>query len=121
MIGAFWNIRGLGKTGRKEYVIDLIKNNNLDFVGIQETKKEDFDVEYLDALAGRKQFCWNWIPAKGTAGGILMGFDVDVFEIIEWKKLEFIMCGKVKHKRSKKCVSVPQYMVRFLMSLNKIF
>lgn len=55
MIGAFWNINGLGKSGRKQYVIDFIKNNDLDFVGIQETKKEEFGIEYLNALAGRKR------------------------------------------------------------------
>ena len=42
MIGAFWNIRDLNKTVRYECLKDFINNNALDFVGIQETKKDSF-------------------------------------------------------------------------------
>jgi exonuclease III len=34
-----WNIRGLNKYGRINYLVDFIKQNKLDFVGIQDTKK----------------------------------------------------------------------------------
>jgi hypothetical protein len=39
MIEGFWNIRGLGKPGRTGALSDFIKENKLDFVGVQETKK----------------------------------------------------------------------------------
>jgi hypothetical protein len=39
MIGGFWNIRGMGKPGRARALSDFIKDNKLDFVGGQETKK----------------------------------------------------------------------------------
>jgi hypothetical protein len=39
MIGAFWNSRGLNKTGRMRCVADFIRANKLEFVGFQETKK----------------------------------------------------------------------------------
>ena len=42
MIGAFWNIRDLNKTGRYECLKDFININAIDFVGIQETKKRFF-------------------------------------------------------------------------------
>jgi exonuclease III len=42
MIGAFWNIRGLNKDGHLHCLADFVKNNSLDFVGLQETKKENF-------------------------------------------------------------------------------
>ena len=50
MIGAFWNIRGLNKTGRYECLKDFINNNALEFVGIQETKKIPFINLILMAL-----------------------------------------------------------------------
>jgi hypothetical protein len=40
--GGFLNIRGLNKPGRNLSLGQLIRNNHLDFIGIQETKKEDF-------------------------------------------------------------------------------
>jgi hypothetical protein len=42
MVGLFWNIRGLGKTGRFPTLVDRIKSTHADFVGITETKKGVF-------------------------------------------------------------------------------
>jgi exonuclease III len=42
MKGIFWNIRGLWKSGKKQFLIELIHKYDLDFVGIQETKSEVF-------------------------------------------------------------------------------
>jgi exonuclease III len=38
MKGAFWNIKGLNQPGRNLSLAHLIKDNQLDFVGIQEKK-----------------------------------------------------------------------------------
>jgi len=71
MIGAFWNIRGLNKAGRLQCVSDFITDNRLDFVGFQETKKENFEEAFLKAI--NPHFSWHWLPALGTAGGVLVG------------------------------------------------
>ena len=34
MIGAFWNVRGLNKTGRNTMVANFVRDNKLDFVGL---------------------------------------------------------------------------------------
>jgi hypothetical protein len=68
MRGVFWNIRGLGVKGRKQCIIDLIRTQKLEFIGIQETKSRDFSINYLNALSGGRQFCWNWLPVDGSAG-----------------------------------------------------
>ena len=47
MIGALWNIRGLNKEGRLQCIIDFVKENQLDFVSFQETKKESFQDSFL--------------------------------------------------------------------------
>lgn len=39
MIGLFWNIRGLGKTGIYTALVDRIKSTRANFIGITETKK----------------------------------------------------------------------------------
>jgi hypothetical protein len=51
----------------------MIVDNDVDFIGIQETKLREFPISLLDNLAGKKQFCWNWLPAKGSAGGDIDG------------------------------------------------
>jgi hypothetical protein len=72
MIGAVWNIRGLNKTGRFKCPADFIRLNNLDFVGIQETKKEKFCDRDFHAIDSN--MIWNYAHAVGTVGGILVGF-----------------------------------------------
>ena len=80
MIAAFWNVRGLNKAGRVKCVADFIANNNLSFVGLQETKKESFSEALLRAF--NPYFSWHWLPANGSAGGILIGAINSLLEII---------------------------------------
>jgi hypothetical protein len=46
-----------------------VKSNNLDFVGIIETKKSEFLNSFLE-VAGRGM-SRKYVPAKGSAGGSL--------------------------------------------------
>jgi hypothetical protein len=59
---------------------EFIISNRLDFVGIQETKKNKFDESLLNAIS--RDMAWNFIIAKGTAGGILVGFKNHVLEVV---------------------------------------
>jgi hypothetical protein len=71
MRGIFWNIRGLNNLGRNFCLGQLIRDNRLDFIGVQETKKEDFHPSFLKNLTLPISFSWNFLPARGTAGGYL--------------------------------------------------
>ena len=104
MIVAMWNIRGLNKLGRLDYVKDLISNNNLDFVGLQETKKANFHCSVLSYIGSN--FSWNYLPATGTAGGILLGFKTSKFEVIFWDIRQFSISAIVKNTVDKKNLEV---------------
>ena len=80
MIGATWNIRGLNKRGKLQCITDFIRDNNLDFVSFQETKKESFEDSFLNYAS--RDFVWNYLPADGTAGGILVGINERKFEAL---------------------------------------
>jgi exonuclease III len=69
MKGVFWNIRGLNQPERNLSLGHIIRENRLDFVGIQETKKEVFLPSFLKNLTCPVEFTWNFLPTKGTAGG----------------------------------------------------
>jgi hypothetical protein len=79
MKGIFWNIRGMGEKGRKPCIMNVFRKHDIDFISIQETKTINFSDRYLNSLSGGKLFCWKWLPSTGTAGGILMGINTDVF------------------------------------------
>jgi hypothetical protein len=77
MIGTFWNSRGLNKLGRIRCVSDFIKMNKLEFVGLQETKKAEFNVNTLRLVD--RDTNWNCMP---VCRGILVGFKDQSFKIL---------------------------------------
>ena len=82
MIGAIWNIRGTGKAGHKQALADLILDHKLEFVGILETKTKKISSQFLDYIAGSRDFSWVHLPANKTAGDILVGLRNDLFDIV---------------------------------------
>jgi exonuclease III len=68
-----WNIRGITAPRRKNSILDLLAKTHTTIVAFQETKKETFSPSFLDSISMNKKNSWNFLPAKGTAGGILVG------------------------------------------------
>lgn len=95
MIGAVWNVRSLHKEGRLQCVADFVKENNLDFLGFQETKKDNFHESFLKYI--HKDFSWNFLPSVGTAGGILVGFNDRKFEVMAWQLGTYSLAAMVKN------------------------
>lgn len=65
-----------------------LKPNLVDF---QETKKNSFSKNFLKNLRGNRNFEWNFLASIGSAGGILVGVDVDLFDIISWESKFFFL------------------------------
>jgi hypothetical protein len=40
MIGLIWNCQGLGRTSKVEFLKELIRDEKVDFIGLQETQKK---------------------------------------------------------------------------------
>jgi hypothetical protein len=84
------------------------KRTRLIFCWNTRDKKEMFTDTYLNGLSGSKQFCWNWLPSKGAAGGILLGVNIDMFEVGDWVIKNFsISCELVNKKdgfKSRICI-----------------
>lgn len=55
---------------------DLIRDSNVDFVGILETIKHDFSAGLLHSLSGQKKLKWEWLLSCGRSGGILVGVNI---------------------------------------------
>jgi exonuclease III len=68
MKGLFWNIRGLNQSGKKLSLGNLIRGE-IDFIGIQETKKEELLPSFLRNLTTPAIFSWHVLPTKKTTGG----------------------------------------------------
>jgi hypothetical protein len=90
MIGVFWDIRGLNKTGRLQCISDFIKEHRLDFVGVQETKKTIISDAFLQSTC--KDMDWK------TAGGILVGVKKAFADIVSWKWFQFCSVMVLKNQ-----------------------
>jgi hypothetical protein len=98
MIGLYWNIRGLGKLGRKLALISRIRDTHADFVGIMETKKNNLSTGFLKSLTSNIPFEWYHLEAQGSAGGILVGANTDKFNMLVGEVLKFSVSVMMTNK-----------------------
>jgi hypothetical protein len=60
-----------GQKDRRRQVFGFINKEWANFVGLQETIKEEFIKKELKQLGGSNDFVWNWLSARGHSRGIL--------------------------------------------------
>jgi exonuclease III len=81
-----WNIiRGVGRLARTRQLKELMTKEKVDVIGVQETIKQDFSSRELEVLNQGGDFSWDWIPAIGHSGGILMGVKIERYEVEGWE------------------------------------
>ena len=102
----FWNIRGITTPGKKPCIVDTLTKTNASIVAFQETKKEELTTAFLKSISGNKNFLWHHLPAVGTAGGVLVGVDADIFEVLQWSSLNYSVSCNLKVKSSGTCFRV---------------
>jgi hypothetical protein len=83
VVALIWNPRGLNRPDKLTRVHDLIREICHDIISFCESKKEDFSSLQLQQLDPGGKFSWNWLPAVKTAGGILVGISLDLFDIVK--------------------------------------
>ena len=68
-------------------------------MGIQETIRQDFSIQELQGLTPHK-FVWQWLPASGHSGGILLGVKEETFEVEDMDRGVFYVSMLIRHRRS---------------------
>jgi hypothetical protein len=81
MKGIIWNSNGFRDPKKHRYVSDVTREQNLSFIVILETGRSTFSDPFLKNLCVGKKFLWHCKEPKGRSGGILLGIDLDVFDI----------------------------------------
>ena len=103
---AFWNSRGVEAPGRKQCIDDTIVPLKVDYIGFQETKKEKFSNSFLKNILGNRNFIWNFLPARGSAGGILVGISGDLFDVVSWDIRKFSVSVIASFKADGKLIRI---------------
>jgi hypothetical protein len=68
MIGVILNIRGVGKKGVSAYLNNLLRQERVDFIGLQETIKKDYSDDFFRRIDPMNQFSWSWLPSVEDLG-----------------------------------------------------
>lgn len=101
MKGIIWNIRGMKDLEKLKHLRDIMKEHKVGFIGLQETMKQDFSVYFLKTLGQGREFIWDWIPASGRSGGILLGLDGEKFKMLAVRKCHFFLKATVENLEDK--------------------
>jgi exonuclease III len=70
MIGSTWNLRGIKIIEKQRFLRETLCEKRLDFIGLQETLKDDFKAQDLAKFDSAKNFIWNWSAPRGRLGCI---------------------------------------------------
>ncbi|XP_076915235.1 uncharacterized protein LOC143574517 [Bidens hawaiensis] len=73
------NIRGLGNSGKADWVRGLRNRNEVSFIMIQETQYGDLDTVDVARFWGSDDYLFDWVPSNGRSGGLLSIWDPKVF------------------------------------------
>lgn len=82
------NIRGLGSILKKEKIKSLIREEQADFIAIQESKLAVVDRSNCHYMWGDQDVEWIFLPAEGNPGGIISMWCASRF------KLQYSFLGK---------------------------
>jgi hypothetical protein len=59
----------------------MVKEEQINIIAFFETGKDEFSDKTLKNLCGGREFIWHRKAPEGHSGGILLGADLDVFNI----------------------------------------
>jgi exonuclease III len=96
-----WNFRGFG---RRTQLKDYLRKEKIDIICLQETIKTEFTDQELRSIEPGETFHWNWVPAVGHSGGLLLGvkdFKDSLFEVGSINSGQFFISALVYHREAK--------------------
>ncbi|KAH7666231.1 RNA-directed DNA polymerase protein [Dioscorea alata] len=70
-----WNVRGLGKPSKRHLVKEIISSSRSDIICLQETKLQDVHKSTWRTIGGVRLNSFDFLPAQGSAGGIIVAWD----------------------------------------------
>ena len=66
---------------KHRFLSDLVKEEQINFIALSETGRDDFPDHVLKNLCAGRDFLWHSMAPHGRSGGILLGVDLQVFDI----------------------------------------
>jgi exonuclease III len=67
-----WNIRGINSEKKWLAIASKIDECGCDIICIQETTREDFDIQFIRKFAPKRFNKFEFLPSIGASGGIII-------------------------------------------------
>ena len=90
-----WNVRGLNDPAKWSVVREFVASLHVNIVCFQETKLEVIDRYLVLDCLGPKFDGFEYLPAAGTRGGILIAWDTSVLDVSNVSLDSFAITGEV--------------------------
>jgi exonuclease III len=101
MKGVFWNTNGLKDPKKHKFISGLTKEHDLNFIALSKTGRSDFEPRFLKNLCAGRDYLWHSISHVGRSGGMLLGIDLQFFDIGAIDEgqfyIKFHLCNKADH------------------------
>lgn len=75
-------LQGLGRPDKQRFLREMIMEAGCQFIGLIETMTQDIQPNWFRSVSGSRDFVWKQLPPTGRSGGLLLGVNSDVFEIL---------------------------------------
>jgi exonuclease III len=75
-----WNIRCINSEKKWLALASKIDECGCDIICIQETKREDFDIQYIRKFTPKKFNKFEFLPSIGASGGIIIIWNGSLFQ-----------------------------------------
>jgi hypothetical protein len=96
MRGILWNSKGFKDPKKHKYISDLTKENSLEFVAMSETGRSGFLSRFLKNLCSGRDYLWHSKAPTGRSGGMLLGVDLQIFNIGAIEEGDFLLNSVVQ-------------------------
>lgn len=93
-----WNVKGLGSEEKRWAVKDLVKRSKIGVFSLQETKLQSIDRRMEMDMWGRKSFDFVHKSAIGRLGGILVAWDLALYQVVDHRVGEYSVSVLLRHK-----------------------
>lgn len=67
-----WNVRGLNDRDKWDPIRNKLDESDANMFCLQETKRDNFDLQYIRKFALKKFDKFDFCPSDGASGGILV-------------------------------------------------
>ena len=91
-----WNPRGLNDRAKRDAVRELVDSLRVNLVCLQETKIAVMDQFIVNQCLGPSFDGFDYLPAVGTRGGILLAWNSSVMSIVNTSKDTHAITGEVQ-------------------------